>query len=58
MTFGDAVQHLRAGAAVRSAAADRVLVAVDGDRFRDALNCTVFFQPADIFADDWEIVSR
>jgi hypothetical protein len=51
---------MRAGKAVRRACGRRLFVflAKQGDRFSDALGCTVFIGPDDVLATDWEIAGE
>jgi hypothetical protein len=60
MSFAEAVEAMRAGKAVRRACGRRlyVFIAEQGQRFSDALGCTVFMNPDDIFATDWLIAGE
>jgi hypothetical protein len=60
LSFSEAVNAMRAGKAIKRACGRRLFVymAHQGERFCDALGCTVFLGPEDVFATDWEIAGE
>ena len=60
LSFSEAVDAMKAGRAVRRACGRRLYVFMvqQGERFSDALGCTVFINPDDVLATDWEIAGE
>ena len=60
LSFFEAVDAMRAGRAVRRACGRRLYMFIEqqGERFRDALGCTIFIGPDDVLATDWEIAGE
>ena len=60
LCFSEAVDAMKAGKAVRRACGRRlyVFMAREGERFSDALGCTVFIGPDDVLATDWEVAGE
>ena len=60
LSFSEAVSAMKDGKAMKRACGRRLFVymAHGGERFCDALGCTVFLDPEDVFATDWEIAGE
>jgi hypothetical protein len=60
LSFSGAVAAMKTGKAVKRACGRRLYVYIEqhGERFCDALGCTVFIGPDDVLATDWEIAGE